>query len=159
MIFHPFGSLEQMKNYNMPSNASKEINDYKITNLDQPGHDLASAFNRGELPAFQKWKLRSSLWTQAKAHAGQVSKPVCRPKQNFDLRKSGINYNGKSPDQYQFSLTGSVWKVRGFCWEVLQLSSSALAAGCSYYLIILQFHFQLLLGNWKWSLLTWHCQL
>ena len=61
----------------------------------------------------------------------------CRPtKQNFDLRKSGINFNGKSPDQYQFSLTGSVWKVRGFCWEALQLSSSALVAGCSYYLTI-----------------------
>ena len=26
--------------------------------------------------------------------------------------------------------------MRGFCWEVLQLSSSALAAGCSYYLTI-----------------------
>ena len=26
--------------------------------------------------------------------------------------------------------------MRGFCWEALQLSSSALVAGCSYYLTI-----------------------
>ena len=79
----------------------------------------------------------------------------CRPtKQNFDLRKSGKNFNGKSPDQYQFSLTGSVWKVRGFCWEVLQLSSSASAAGCSYCTISLSTSFRELkvtiASVWHW---------
>ena len=32
--------------------------------------------------------------------------------------------------------------MRGFCWEVLQLSSSALAAGCSYYTISLSTSFR-----------------
>ena len=81
---------------------------------------------------------------------------ACMPsnKTNFDLRKSWINFNGKSPDQYQFRLTGSVWKVRGFCWEALQLSSSALAAGCSYYTISLSTSFRelkvIIPSVWHW---------
>ena len=73
--------------------------------------------------------------------------------------KFWINFNGKSPNQYlypypYFSLTGSVWKVRGFCWEVLQLSSSALAAGCFYCTISLSTSFRelkvIIPSVWHW---------
>ena len=39
--------------------------------------------------------------------------------------------------------------MRGFCWEVLQLSSSALAAGCSYSLSL---YYSLSLSTSFWEL-------